>query len=361
MDRKLINSLSSYDFEVPAELIAQEPPTERGASRLLVLERTTGALRHLMFTDIIDFLSPGDCLVLNRTKVIPARLHGRKETGGKVEVLFLTFPEHNAAEVEALALVKPSMAPGKNILLPGGLTARVEGKTELGETLRLSGPSLMEVLKEHGHMPLPPYIKRDKENDSRLAADRERYQTVYAKEGGSIAAPTAGLHFTDGLIDRIKAKGVTIAEVLLHVGWGTFRPVVSEDITRHVMLPEFFELTPDALQTINTACRSKRSVVAVGTTTVRALESAYVHSTPGRPDTLPDEHTALQGHTTLFIYPGYPFRIVSRFSTNLHLPHSTPLFMVSAFAGKENILRAYDEAIQNKYRFFSYGDAMLIL
>lgn len=350
-----IHQLSSYNFEVPEELIAQEPPKERGTSKLLVLNRSSGEIKHHAFSEIINYLLPGDCLVLNKTKVVPARLYGAKETGGRVEVLFLSFP---AAASEALALTRPFLPAGKKILLPDGLTAVVEGKTEQGETiLRLSGSSLHDVLERHGHMPLPPYIKREKQgSESIQKLDRERYQTVYAAENGSIAAPTAGLHFTDEILAAIRNKGITIVEVILHVGWGTFRPVTAESITNHQMLPEYYEITMPAAQALTQCYRRKSRIIAVGTTSSRALESAYAtHSLNTEPE------AALYGKTSLFIYPGYTFKVLTGLLTNFHLPCSTPLFMASAFANRERILASYKEAIEQRYRFFSYGDAMLII
>jgi len=349
-------NLSSYEYDLPKELIAQKPQDKRDESRLLVLDRASGVVSHKIFSDMAGYLRPGDCLVMNRTKVVPARLFGKKETGGKVEALFLD-PAGIRPGLAAEALLKPFIEPGKSINFPGGLKAFVENKTVSGGyVLRLEGADPLETLSKYGLMPLPPYIKR-KDVDGELSAfDRSRYQTVYAEEDGSIAAPTAGLHFTDTLIDNIEAVGVSVVKITLHVGWGTFRPVVSEDISKHTMLAESFEISGDAAAALN-ACRGAGGrVVAVGTTTVRALESAA-----GRAGFETDGFEPVKSETSIFIYPGHKFKAVGSMITNFHLPHSTPLAMVSAFAGRDRILAAYAQAIKEKYRFYSYGDAMLIL
>jgi len=348
--------LSSYEYKLPKELIAQRPLLERDRSRLLVLDRSNGALKHAHFADIPDYLSPGDCLVLNRTKVVPARLFGKKETGGKIEALFLDPAELKAGGT-GRALLKPFMELGKVIIFHGGLRASVESKTDSGETiLRLEGADPQETLREFGKMPLPPYIKRPGEGDGLASFDREHYQTVYAEENGSIAAPTAGLHFTPELLNRITAKGIKTVKVVLHVGWGTFKPLISEDISKHSMLPERYELSPETAQALNECRNNGGRIIAVGTTSVRALESAA-----GRPGFDEKGFEPFKGETSIFIYPGHKFKAVGALVTNFHQPHSTPLAMASAFAGRERILAAYEEAIKEKYRFFSYGDAMLIL
>ncbi|MBN1823559.1 MAG: tRNA preQ1(34) S-adenosylmethionine ribosyltransferase-isomerase QueA [Endomicrobiales bacterium] len=343
--------MSAYEYELPKGLVAQEPTEKRDESRLMVLSRRSGKIMHKRFSDMTEFLNPGDCLVMNRTKVVPARLFGRKATGGRVEVLFL-----NGFGIElpkVVALLKPFLKTGTRITFPGGLTACVEAKTALGETvLELSGADLGSVLETHGDMPLPPYIKRGAGSKPGLKSlDRERYQTVYATQEGSIAAPTAGLHFTQGMISDIKAKGVEVAEVVLHVGWGTFRPLVSKKVADHKMLSEYYEISGDSADKINGARKRGRRVIAVGTTSVRALESAVE---AGRV-------TPQKNNTSLFIHPGQKFRVIDSMITNFHLPRSTPLLMVCAFAGRNRIFAAYREAIEAKYRFFSYGDAMLIL
>lgn len=350
-------SLSSYEYDLPEPLVAQEPAAERGTSRLMVFDRKTGRLEHKIFPEIMKYLAPGDCLVINRTKVVPARLFGKKESGGKAEALFLSF-----SGPEVRALVKPFLAPGKKIIFQDGLTATVREKTPVGETvLELSG-ELAPVLEKHGVMPLPPYIKRKNgEALSKNGFDRERYQTVYARESGSIAAPTAGLHFTEEVLSKARNKGVAVAELVLHVGWGTFRPVLSKDISRHSMLPEHFEISAEAANAIN-ACRERKGrVIAVGTTSVRTLEGAALLRSDGLDNEKDLRLTPVSGETSIFIHPGYRFRMVDAMVTNFHLPHSTPLLMVSALAGRERILAAYEEAKAKNYRFYSYGDAMFIL
>lgn len=344
------HALSAYDFEVPPELIAQEPLAERDASRLLVLHRRTGALEHRLFRDIVGYLAPGDCLVINQTRVVPVRLRGAKETGGGVDALLLDPREFAGGTVRAL--VKPRVGPGTSITFAGGVTARVQEKTPAGETvLSFHGPELDALVASAGQMPLPPYIKRDKGGDARAAADRHRYQTVYAASSGSIAAPTAGLHFTEPLLNRVRDVGVDIARITLHVGWGTFRPLVAQTVTDHVMLPERYEVTPAAAEAVNRARRTGKRVIAVGTTSVRTLESAGAGG----------ELIAGAGETSLFIHPGHTFKIVTGLITNFHQPQSTPLVLTSAFAGRRAMLDAYREAVSRGYRFFSYGDAMLIL
>jgi S-adenosylmethionine:tRNA ribosyltransferase-isomerase len=349
-------NLKNYEYGLPKELIAQRPLEKRDNSRLLVLNRMDGSIQHKKYSEIIDYLNPGDCLVLNRTKVVPARLLGKKETGGKVEALFLNPVELKEGE-NARALLKPFMDIGKKIIFHGGLRATVESKTDRGETmLKLEGADPQETLREFGKMPLPPYIKRPGEGDGLASFDREHYQTVYAEENGSIAAPTAGLHFTPELINKITEKGIKVAKVVLHVGWGTFKPLVSEDISKHVMLPESYELSPETSETLNAVRKSGGRIVAVGTTSVRALESAALNDMFDKQGFLPEKK-----ETSIFIYPGHKFKVVDAMATNFHLPCSTPLVMVCALAGRSKILAAYAEAIKEKYRFFSYGDAMLIL
>lgn len=344
------HALSSYDFEVPSELIAQEPLAERDASRLLVLHRGGGTLEHRHFSDIVEYLAPGDCLVINQTRVIPVRLRGAKETGGGVDALLLDPREFAGGVVRAL--VKPRLETGKTITFTGGVTARVQDRTPAGEMVLLfNGPELDALVASAGQMPLPPYIKRDKAGDARAADDRRRYQTVYAAASGSIAAPTAGLHFTEQLLGRVRDKGVEIAQITLHVGWGTFRPLIAETVTEHVMLPERYEVSPAAAEAVNRARRAGTRVIAVGTTSVRTIESAGASGelVPGA------------GETSLFIHPGHTFKIVTGLVTNFHQPQSTPLVLTSAFAGRRAVLDAYHEAVRRGYRFFSYGDAMLIL
>ena len=344
--------LSSYDYNLPKELIAQEPLRKRDEAKLLVLDRKNGKIEHKVFKDIVEYLKPGDCVVINKTKVIPARIYGKRETGGKIEVLFLSFEDAESKERKVRALTKPFIEPGKKIIFPDNLEALVEGKNSLGEIiLKLSGPSLRSILDLYGQMPLPPYIKREKLNNGVLKnIDSENYQTIYSKIDGSIASPTAGLHFTKELLKKIKNKGVEVIEITLHVGWGTFKPVKLENIVEHEMLPEYYSLSDENIEDIKRVRKNNGRVFATGTTSVRALESAFSKEKP--------ENT---GHTSIFIYPGHEFKAIDVLITNFHLPHSTPLFLTSAFAGREKILNAYSEAVKNKYRFYSYGDAMLIL
>ena len=334
------------------------PAERRDRSRLMVLRRAGGAIEHRLFEDIAGYFNAGDCIVLNRTKVIPARLYGKKETGGRVEALFLSPPAAPAAgETRLTALLRPYIPPGKKIIFPGNLVASVVDKTPTGESiLSLSGADIHETLLAHGLMPLPPYIKRKTDCQRLLCGeDKERYQTVYADCAGSIAAPTAGLHFTNELLERIRNKGVTVVHVVLHVGWGTFKPIMSDNIESHRMLPERYEAPARAIAAIR-ACRAGGGrVFSVGTTSTRTLETVFAapHN-DGAGETI-------SGETSIFIRPGHRFNAVDALITNFHLPHSTPLMMASAFAGRAPILAAYAEAVREKYRFYSYGDAMLIL
>jgi S-adenosylmethionine:tRNA ribosyltransferase-isomerase len=341
--------LEDYDYALPEALIAQHPSPERDRSRLMQVSRATGAIRHRRFYDIADILAAGDVLVLNDTKVVPGRLLGRKQTGGKVEALILDYAQ-GAAQRVFTCLVKASKRPrpGSRILFDGGLEAQVLSVNAQTCSLAFNDSQDFEqILERIGHMPLPPYIRRD---DS--SADHASYQTVYAANKGAIAAPTAGLHFTRELLGRLALKEVRIVYLTLHVGYGTFLPVRSDDIRQHRMHAEWFCLTPEAAETINAARQRSRRVVAVGTTCVRTLE--YCADSSGRV-------TAHSGACDLFIYPGYAFKIVDAMITNFHLPKSTLMMLVSAFAGRENMLAAYAEAVREQYRFFSYGDGMLII
>jgi S-adenosylmethionine:tRNA ribosyltransferase-isomerase len=341
--------LDDYDYTLPEALIAQHPSPERDQSRLMQVSRATGAVTHLRFGDIADVLAAGDVLVLNDTKVVPGRLLGRKQTGGKVEALILDYAQ-GAAQRVFTCLVKASKRPrpGSRLLFDGGLEAQVLSVNAQTCSLAFNDPPNFEqILERIGHMPLPPYIRRD---DS--SADHASYQTVYAANKGAIAAPTAGLHFTRELLERLVRKQVRIVYLTLHVGYGTFLPVRSDDIRHHRMHAEWFSLPPEAAETINAAKARNGRVVAVGTTCVRTLE--YCAEPSGRID-------ARSGACDLFIYPGYPFKIVDAMITNFHLPKSTLMMLVSAFAGRENMLAAYAEAVKEKYRFFSYGDGMLIV
>lgn len=339
-------NVSDFDYELPQELIAQDPLEDRSSSRLLVLDKESGEFRHDVFYHIVDELNPGDCLVINDTKVIPARLYGVKEgTGAGIEVLLLKRKENDIWET----LVKPGKKakPGTVISFGDGkLKGTVVDVVEEGNRLiQFSYEGIFEeVLDELGQMPLPPYITHELQ-------DKNRYQTVYAKHDGSAAAPTAGLHFTKELLAQIEAKGVNIARVTLHVGLGTFRPVKVENVLDHHMHSEFFMVDEEAAELINRTKQSGHRVISVGTTSCRTLESAttedgVVHAT--------------SGWTEIFIYPGYKFKAIDALITNFHLPQSTLLMLVSALAGREHVLAAYEEAVREKYRFFSFGDAMLI-
>ncbi len=337
---------ADFSYDLPEELIAQDPLPDRAASRLMVLNKTTGKRKHTDFHHIIDYLYKGDCLVINDTKVIPARLIGEKEkTGGKVEVLLLKRKENNVWET----LVKPGKKarPGAKLVFGDGLLkAEVLETAEEGNRLiQFTFDGIFEeILDRLGQMPLPPYI-------THTLKDKERYQTVYAKYEGSAAAPTAGLHFTNELLEEIEKKGISIARVTLHVGLGTFRPVKAEEITQHHMHTEYYCISQEAADRINEAREKGGRIVCVGTTSCRTVESAADEN--GRV-------MAKEGDTGIFIYPGYRFKVLDALITNFHLPESTLLMLVSALAGRETILEAYREAVAMKYRFFSFGDAMFI-
>ncbi len=335
-----------FYYDLPKELIAQDPLEDRSGSRLMVLDKHTGEVEHKAFRDILAYLAPGDCLVLNNTKVIPARLLGSKEgTGARIELLLLKRLENDIWET----LVKPGKKcrPGTKIAFGEGLLRGeiLEVAEEGNRLIRFSYEGIFEeILDRLGQMPLPPYITHPLE-------DKNRYQTVYAKYDGSAAAPTAGLHFTKELLGQARGMGVEIAEVTLHVGLGTFRPVKEADVLKHHMHSEFYEIKQSEADKINRAKREGRRVVAVGTTSTRTLESAA------------DEKgflTGASGWTDIFIYPGYPFKVIDSLITNFHLPESTLVMLVSALAGRERLLHAYEIAVKENYRFFSFGDAMLI-
>ncbi len=337
---------SDFNFELPERLIAQVPLNDRTSSRLMLVDKHTGTITHQHFHDIVEYLNAGDCLVLNNTRVIPARLFGEKcPSGGKVEFLLLTRKENKTWEV----LVKPGKKAkiGDKILFGKGiLTATIKDIIEDGKRIVEFeyGGIFEEVLDQLGEMPLPPYIHEKLE-------DKERYQTVYAKHEGSAAAPTAGLHFTKELLSEIQAKGVKIAYVTLHVGLGTFRPVKVENVLEHDMHSEYYSVEAEDAAIINTVKQNGGKVIAVGTTSTRTLESNAGKDGMIEPGS---------GWTNIFIYPGYTFKCIDGLITNFHLPESTLIMLVSALAGKENVLRAYDEAVQEEYRFFSFGDAMFI-
>mgnify|MGYP004635570675 FL=1 len=337
---------SDFYFDLPQELIAQDPLEDRSSSRLLVLDKETGEMEHRVFHDIVEYLHEGDCLVLNNTKVIPARLMGtKKDTGATIEVLLLKRRENDIWET----LVKPGKKakPGTVITFGEGLlTGTVVDIVDEGNRLiQFSYEGIFEeVLDKLGEMPLPPYI-------THKLQDKNRYQTVYAKYEGSAAAPTAGLHFTKGLLAQVEEKGVKIAYVTLHVGLGTFRPVKEENVLEHHMHSEFYQVTPEAAKLINDTKAAGGRVICVGTTSCRTIESAA------------DQNGVVQagcGDTEIFIYPGYQFKVLDNLITNFHLPESTLIMLVSALAGREHVLHAYETAVEMKYRFFSFGDAMFI-
>lgn len=337
---------SDFNFYLPEELIAQHPLEKRDSSKLMILDKKSGKITHSSFHNIINYLNEGDTLVLNNTRVMPARLIGEKQgTGGKIEFLLLKRIEGDKWECLAKPGKKAKIGQ-KFIFGEGKLTCEVIDIIEEGNRIiEFSYDGIFEqVLDELGDMPLPPYITEKLE-------DKERYQTVYSKEKGSAAAPTAGLHFTKELLNEIKEKGVNIAYLTLHVGLGTFRPVKVEDVNDHVMHSEFYELDEENAELINSTKKRNNKVITVGTTSTRTLE------------TIADENgivKAQNGWTDIFIYPGYKFKIVDQLITNFHLPESTLIMLVSALAGKENVMKAYNEAVENRYRFFSFGDSMFI-
>ena len=336
--------LSDFNYELPPELIAHQPLAQRTASRLLVVDGASGQLSDKQFSDLPDLLQPEDLLVFNDTRVIPARLHGTKSTGGKVEVLI----ERVLDAQHVLAHVRASKAPkeGARLLLESAIEAEMIGRSgDLFHLRFISERPVLELLETHGHIPLPPYIDRPDES-----SDRERYQTVYAKNPGAVAAPTAGLHFDNTLLDTIAAKGIATTTVTLHVGAGTFQPVRNNDLSQHIMHAEYAEVSEATCKAV-AACKERGGrVIAVGTTSVRSLESA-AQSGVLKP---------FQDETRLFITPGYQFNVVDAMVTNFHLPESTLLMLVSAFSGYDTIRTGYHHAINNAYRFFSYGDAMFL-
>ncbi len=337
--------VSDFDYELPEDLIAQVPIKKRDESRLMLLNREKKTIEHKKFMDIIDYLNPGDCLVRNNTKVIPARIYGKKETGANVEFLLLNNIEGDIWE----SIVRPGnkLHVGAKVIFGDGLLKAEILEVMPGGTRKVKFEYegiFNEILDKIGLMPLPPYIHEE-------LKDRNRYQTVYAKYEGSAAAPTAGLHFTEELLEKIEKKGIKIANVTLHVGIGTFRPVKEDDVEKHEMHTEHFYIKKEDANKINEAKRNGKRVIAVGTTSCRVLE------------TIADENgfvSETEGDTKIFIYPGYKFKILDGLITNFHLPKSTLLMLVSALAGKDFILNAYNEAVKEKYRFFSFGDAMFI-
>lgn len=350
--------ISEYDYNLPEELIAQMPADKRDNSRMMVLNRKDRTISHKHFYDIVDLIEPNTLLVMNNTKVLPARLIGHKDTGAKIEVFLLKQnskmqDEHENWEV----LIKPSkrVKPDTIIKISDELSVRaIKRLEENGEwlvELIFNGNNVLDVLHRNGNIPLPPYIERKIPNEDLKKLDFERYQTVYAKDEGSVAAPTAGLHFTKEILKKLENKGVELAYVTLNVGLGTFRPVQCENVENHKMHSETFEISEKAAEQINRAKVEGKKIVAVGTTTVRTLETAYKKFGCIK---------ACHDHSELFIYPPYEFKVIDNLITNFHLPKSTLLMLVSALAGKDFIFDAYKEAIENKYRFFSYGDCMYI-
>lgn len=346
-------SVHDYFYELPEELIAQSPSEKRDACRLLTVDRASGELEHRIFSDITEYLNEGDALVINDSKVIPARLYGKKDSLGESEGAFCEAVLLRARGTDLWeAIVRPGkrLKEGARILFEAGLTARIEEVLDNGNRLlkfdydREKYQNFFAVLDEAGNVPLPPYITAKPE-------DEEKYQTVYANEPGSAAAPTAGLHFTEELLSRLEQKGVKIVRVMLHVGLGTFRPVKEEEIEDHVMHSEFFTLTEEAASTLNEVKKSGKRIIAVGTTSCRVLESAAEEDGTLVPQSR---------DTDIFIYPPYRFKVMDALITNFHLPESTLLMLVSAFSSREIMLRAYSEAIKERYGFFSFGDAMLI-
>ena len=338
--------VKDFSFELPEQLIARFPKTERSSSRLLAMDKQSGALSHHIFKDISDFLEPGDLLVFNNTKVIPARLFGQKASGGKVEVLV----ERMLDDKRFLAHVRASKAPkaGTVLLLENSAEVRMNQRhEELFELEVISDEPVLVMLERLGHMPLPPYIDRPDNEE-----DKARYQTVYNEKPGAVAAPTAGLHFDQPLLDKLSAKGVEFAFVTLHVGAGTFQPVRVDNVLEHKMHAEYIEVPQQVVDAVASCKARGNKVVAVGTTSVRSLESAAMQGG--------GELISYNGDTQIFIYPGYQFKVIDALITNFHLPESTLIMLVSAFSSRENVLNAYDTAINEQYRFYSYGDAMFI-
>ena len=349
--------LSEYDYDLPEELIAQMPADKRENSKMMVLNRKDRTISHKHFYDIVDLIEPNTLLVMNNTKVLPARLIGHKDTGAKIEVFLLKSVENSENGCLWDVLIKPSkrVKPDTVIKISDELSVkalkRLEENGEWLVELIYEGENVLDVLHRNGQIPLPPYIERKIPNEGLKKLDFERYQTVYAKDEGSVAAPTAGLHFTKEILDKLQNKGVELAYVTLNVGLGTFRPVQCENVLEHKMHSETFEISEKASEQINRAKREGRKIVAVGTTTVRTLETAYQKFGCIKP---------CHDHSELFIYPPFEFKVIDNLITNFHLPKSTLLMLVSALAGKDFIFEAYKEAIENNYRFFSYGDCMYI-
>jgi len=343
-----IYDILNYDYEFNEKLIAQKPLQKRDESKLLVLNKKTGEIIHDRFFNLINYINSGDCLVINNTKVLPARLFGEKKmTGAKIEILLDNFLDENIAEV----MMKNSrrIKEGDIILFPGKLSAEVLNKKGKMVDLKFNfkKQKIIEIFKKYGFMPLPPYIKENKFDE----IHKKTYQTVFSKKEGAKAAPTAGFHFTQGLLNKLKKNDVKIAQITLHTGIGTFEPILTKDIREHKMHLEYFEINKKAADMINETIQKNKEVIAVGTTSLRTLESCAENG----------KVNEKKGETSLYIYPGYKFKIVNKLITNFHLPKTTLFILVCAFAGIENIKKAYNEAIKNNYRFYSYGDAMLII
>ncbi|MEW6184967.1 MAG: tRNA preQ1(34) S-adenosylmethionine ribosyltransferase-isomerase QueA [Thermodesulfobacteriota bacterium] len=353
----MVSSLSEYEFALPSELIAQEPIEQRDQSRLMVLERKTGDRQHKAFYQILEYLHPGDVLVINDTRVVPARLLGKKKSGGGVECLILHYPGSQVRDsftTPCLIKSRGKIRPGEFIFFDENLEGEIQPTSPDGTalvTFRFQG-TLESVLQKSGHVPLPPYIHRKEKDPALQETDRNRYQTVFARNPGAVAAPTAGLHFSAKLMASLREKGVFWVPLTLHVGYGTFAPIKSENIEAHKMHSESYFLSAEAARTILEQKSQGRRIIAVGTTSTRVLE--YQAQKYG---TLKAE----EGHCDLFIKPGFSFRIIDGLITNFHLPRTTLLLLVSAFAGRDNILKAYQEAVKRNYRFYSYGDAMMII
>jgi len=339
--------LSDFYFDLPEHLIAKHPTEQRTQSRLLQLDGNTGEVLHKKFTDILGLLQPSDLLIFNNTRVIPARLHGTKESGGKVEILI----ERILNDGSAMAHIRSTKSPksGAMLTMEGGLQIEMLGRDNaLFHIKFMTEKNVFDLLEEFGHMPLPPYIDRPDEE-----ADKERYQTVYNERPGAVAAPTAGLHFDLDILDRIKEKGVKLAFVTLHVGAGTFQPVRVDDIEEHQMHAEYAEVSQDVVDKVLATKAVGGRVIAVGTTSVRSIESAAQAASS-------ELISEFMSDTNIFIYPGYHFKVIDAMLTNFHLPESTLMMLISAFAGRDNVMQAYAQAIADEYRFFSYGDAMFI-
>lgn len=360
--------LSELDYHLPKELVAQKPAKPRDRSRLLILDRKTGKIKHRRFNNIVDYLNKGDILALNNTRVIPCRLIGARQSGGLADILLCQNDQKDNSIWTALINFNRRLKENETFTLVDDKSIKITLLKRLagGWQIKISPAIDIKDLETLGKMPLPPYIKRPKTGDRQIKSDKDCYQTVYAERDGSIAAPTAGLHFTRPLLDRLIKKGVRIVYITLHVGVGTFKPIKSNDIKNHRMEQEYFEVSPETARVLLEAYRDKKRVIAVGTTVCRALETIsgqirmlMIHPWLEKQRVM--RASLIRGWTDLFIHPPYQFNIVQSLVTNFHLPHGTPLALASAFAGRDKIMNAYQEAINKKYRFYSYGDAMMII